>query len=81
MEVLEWVGVCGVMHRAYMETSLLILTAHPHPSARPEEGATKPPNCPSSKAEASCHGDVLCFPTVWLHLTSTKAGQMDTDLG
>lgn len=55
------------------EASLLILTTHPHPSAGLEEGATKPPNCPSSKAEASCHGDVLCFSAVWLHLTSTRS--------
>ena len=31
VEVLEWVGACGVMHGAYTEASLLILTTHAHP--------------------------------------------------
>lgn len=65
MDVFECVGGGGAAHIGGSPIA--------HPSIGSEEGGTEPLNCPSSKAEAGCYGDVLCFPTVWLHLTSTKS--------
>jgi hypothetical protein len=59
----------------------LILIIIPHPNAGPIESPRKLLNCPSWKAEASCHGDMFCFPNCLAASDKhKKLSQMDTDL-
>lgn len=80
VEVLEWVGACGVMHGAYTEASLLILTTHAHPVLSLKKGP-QTTELPKFKGRGELPWRHALFPNCLIASDKQKASQMDTDLG
>lgn len=64
-------GVGDELQWIYAELHYSFSPSTPFPALGLKKGPQN--HCPSSEAEVGYHGDMLCFPTVWLYLTSSNS--------